>query len=176
MTEQTLSIFDLRDIVVPEPVGFWPPAAGVWILAGVTCIGFALLIWRGYAVWKSRAYRRTGLARLAQIEGQLTSPGSEVAALRELSDLLKRVALAVFPRKQVAPLYGENWLRFLERTCHGCTFSVGPGKLLISVTSAGQEALRVNADHGRELVDFARRWIKGHRVLKSQEARSQNSE
>ena len=101
MTEQTPSIFNLRDIVVPEPVGFWPPATGVWVLVGVACIGLALLIWRGYAFWKARAYRRAGLARLAKIEGQLVSPGSQVAALRELSILLKRVALAAFPREQV---------------------------------------------------------------------------
>jgi hypothetical protein len=176
MTEQTPSIFDLRDIVVPEPVGFWPPAAGVWVLVGVAGCALALLIWRGYLVWKSGAYRRAGLARLAQIEGQLASPGSEVAALRELSDLLKRVALAAFPRKQVAPLYGESWLRFLEHTCDSCTFTVGPGKLLNSVTSTGQEALHVNADHGRELIDFARRWIKGHHALKNPDVRNQNSE
>lgn len=176
MTEQTLSIFDLRDIVVPEPVGFWPPAAGVWVLVGVAGCALTLLIWRWYVVWKSGAYRRAALAYLTQIEGQLAAPGKESVALHELSVLLKRVALAAFPRKEVAPFYGENWLRFLDRTCGGCTFMTGPGRLLTEARFAVPSASHVNADDCKQLVKLANTWIKGHRILKNTDVRNQNSE
>ena len=163
MTNQTLSIFDLRDIMVPEEVGLWPPAPFVWVLLGAAGAGLAVLAWRGIALWKAGAYRWAGLACLAQIEGQLVIPGSEVAALHELSVLLKRVALAAFPRKEVAPLCGDNWLRFLDRTCKGSTFITGSGRLRAAATYAAPKASQVNADDCTQLVNLARTWIKGHR-------------
>ncbi len=167
MTEKALTIMDLRDIAVPEPVGFWTPAPGTWVILAVLVIILAVLIWRGVARWRSGAYRRAGLARLSQIEGQLVTPDRETVALHELSVLLKRVALAAFPRKQVAPLYGENWLRFLERTCEGCTFMTGPGHLLAVAMYAGPKVSLSNAEEGKQLVNLARTWIKDHRSPKT---------
>jgi hypothetical protein len=169
MTNQTLSILDLRDIIAPDPVNLWPPAPFVWVLLGVAGFGLTVLIWRAVALWRAGAYRRAGLAHLAQIEGQFAISGSEVAALQELSVLMKRVALAAFPRKQIAPLYGENWLRFLDSTCEGCTFMTGPGHLPAAVTYAVPKASQVNADDGKQLVNLARAWIKGHRTMQMTE-------
>lgn len=166
MTNKALSILDLRDIAVPEPVGLWPPAPFVWVLLSVAGVGLALLIWRGVARWRAGAYRRAGLVLLAQIEARWVTPGHDVVALQELSVLLKRVALAAFPRKQVAPLYGEDWLRFLDRTCEGCTFATGPGELLSAATYARSEGSRINTNDGNQLMRLARTWIKGHRLLK----------
>ncbi len=166
MAEKALTIMDLRDIVVPEPVGLWPPAPFVWVLLSVAGVGLALLIWRGVARWRAGAYRRAGLVLLTQIEARWVTPGHDVVALHELSVLLKRVALAAFPRKLVAPLYGEDWLRFLERTCEGCTFATGPGQLLAVFMSAGHKDSRLNPNEGKQLMRLARTWIKGHRPLK----------
>ena len=167
MTEQIPSIFDLRDIVVPEPMGFWPLAPGVWVLLGVAGWGLAILIWRRYALWRAGAYRRAGLACLAQIEGQLANPGSEAAVQHELSVLLKRVALAAFPRKQVAPLYGDSWLKFLDSTCEGCTFMNGPGHHLADAVYADSKVSPFNADDCKQLFNLTRIWIKGHRKPKT---------
>jgi hypothetical protein len=165
MHEQKLSIIDLRDIVIPEPVGLWPPALFVWVLLGAVCLGLALLIWRWVARWRAGAYRREGLARLSQIEGRLLSQGKEAAALADLSILLKRVALAAFPRKQVAPLYGEKWLEFLDSTCKDCKFSSGPGQLLIAATDTRIKEITVHSNDGKQLVRLAGVWIKRHQVI-----------
>ena len=165
MHEQKLSIMDLRDIVIPEPVGLWPPAPFVWVLLGAVCLGLALLIWRWVARWRAGAYRREGLARLSQIEGRLLSQGKEAAALADLSILLKRVALAAFPRKQVAPLYGEKWLEFLDGTCKDCTFSSGPGQLLSAATDTRIEEITVHSNDGKQLVRLAGVWIKRHQAI-----------
>ena len=168
MTEKTLSILDLRDIVAPAPVGLWPPAPFVWVLLVTAGGGLAFLIWRGVLRWRAEAYRREGLERLTQIEGQLDNRGSELTVLNELSVLLKRVALAAFPRKKVASLYGESWLKFLESTCQGCIFMTGPGHLLADVTVAAPDTIQMNSDDGTQLVNLTRKWIKGHRSPKSE--------
>lgn len=167
MTNQDLSILDLRDIVVPEPIGIWPPAPFVWVLLGVAGFGLVVLIWRGYASWKSRAYRRAGLRRLKHIEAQFVSPGRKNVAVHELSVLLKRVALAGFSRKQVAPLYGKTWLNFLEQTCESCSFKTSSGHLLSVAAYALPKDSQIKDDDCKKLVHIARTWIKGHRLLKT---------
>ena len=104
MSAQQLSILDLRDIVMPAPAGPWPPVPFVWVLLGAVCFGLAVLIWRIIVRRRAGAYRRQGLARLSQMEPRLLTKGEEAAALADLSVLLKRVALAAFPRRQVASL------------------------------------------------------------------------
>ena len=167
MSEQTLSILDLRDIAIPDAVGIWPPAPFVWVLLGAVCLGLAALIWQGIARWRAGAYRREGLARLSQIEEKFLSKGEEIAALAELSVLLKRVALARFPRKQVAPLCGEKWLKFLDSTCKGGKFSSGPGQLLMAATDSRVEELTIHSDDARQLVRLAGIWIKTHQGKKT---------
>jgi len=163
MKENALSILDLRDIVIPTPASIWPPAPFVWILLGMAGIGLAVLIWRGIVNWKAEAYRREGIACLDQIEKRFMMPGSEMAALKELSLLLKRVALAVFERKTVAALFGEEWLRFLDQTCGKCSFSAGSGHLLTIAMSSGGEASLPDNKEAEQLIHQARNWIKGHR-------------
>lgn len=167
MKENALSILDLRDIVVPAPAALWPPAPFIWILLGAAGVGLAIFIWRGVARWRAGAYRREGLARLARIEKRFMTPGRETAALKELSVLLKRVALAAFPRKAVAALYGQDWLRFLDQTCQGCTFSTGPGHLLAVAMSSDSDVSLPNTSEAKQLVSQARSWIKGHRREKT---------
>jgi hypothetical protein len=171
MTNNALSILDLRDIVIPDPVGLWPPAPFVWVLIGAAGVGLAVSIGYGYALWKAGAYRREGLAHLKQIEERFMTSGREIVALHELSILLKRVALVAFPRKQVAPLYGEKWLRFLDRTCEGCTFVTGPGHLLTAGIYAGEKVSQVSGDDCKQLVTLTRTWIKKHRSSKDHNAK-----
>ena len=163
MAEQTLSILDLRDIVIPEPVGLWPPAPFVWMFFGALCLGLAALIWRWVARWRAGAYRREGLAFLSQIEGRLSAQGGEAAALSDLSILLKRVALAAFPRRQVASLCGENWLKFLDSSCQDVHFTGSPGRLLASAMTATPDTIQISTDDCIKLVALTRAWIKNHR-------------
>jgi len=72
----------------------------------------------------------------------------------DVSVVLKRVALAVFPRDQVASLYGDDWAAFLHKTCPRSYF-----KALVSSNS--------NAEPGEDLVELASIWIRHHRVPKS---------
>ena len=155
---------DLRDITLPEPVGFWPPAPFAWILLGLFCIGLLYHIWKAILRWKAEAYRREGLARLSRIEAQFSKAGKKDFALQELSVLLKRVALAAFPRRKVAPLYGREWLLFLDETCSGCTFSKGPGQWLLSPDGTETKGRTTLSGDTPALLGLSRTWIKEHRI------------
>lgn len=142
MNGQAGSLKDLRDIAVPEPPPLWPPAPGVWVLLIVSAaVLLALFLWWRRARAQS-AYRRAGLSLLA---GARTT--------RDIDVILKRVALAVFPRPQVAPLYGDDWVGFLEATCSQARFAA-----LVKADPS--------AEASPELRQVAGTWIRHHHVTK----------
>lgn len=140
MDSDQYNLNNLRDIVIPDPPPFWPPAPGVWVALGIVVVMVLLVGWRLHAVRKRNAYRKSGLLLLRSAE-----------TAHDVSVVVKRVALAVFPREQVASLYGEGWVAFLHRTCPRSYFAA----LVTSDASA-------KADE--ELVELAGIWIRHHRV------------
>ena len=74
-----------------------------------------LLITAAWFITQARrrnAYRRAGLTLL-----------QSATTAYEINVVLKRVALAVFPREQVAALHGEDWIQFMRSTCPGELFA-----------------------------------------------------
>lgn len=134
---------------IPEPaaVSLWPQtAAWGWI-------GFLLLL---LAAWwlrrrlqqrRANAYRRAALAEIAASDRDPV----------KIAAILRRTALAAFPRAQVAGLHGEDWLQFLDRSYGGEDFCNGPGRVLASIPySKKLDAL--------DLEPLAVEWIKRHRA------------
>lgn len=136
----------LRPLHLPDAVGWWPPAPGWWLLAGLLLLlGVALLWWR-----RRSALRRTALAELQRLQREQPDDARLVVALNLL---LRRVALARFPRVQVAALSGDSWLQFLE--LHASGFVNGPGRVLAS--GPYQPDCIFNRS---ELLALARQWIR----------------
>ena len=140
MDENQYSLSNLRDIVIPDAPPFWPPATGAWVALGMVAAILLLVAWRLHTVRNRNAYRKAGVTLL----------GSAATAY-DVSVVLKRVALAVFPREQVASLYGDDWAAFLHKTCPRSYF-----KPLVSSDPG--------AKPNEELVELASTWIQHHRV------------
>ena len=140
MDTDPYSLSNLRDIVVPDPPPLWPPAPGVWVALGVVLLAIVLAGWWWRTVRRRNAHRTAGLLLLA-----------EARTAHDVSVTMKRVALSVFPREQVASLYGEDWAAFLHSTCPQQDFAQ------LAATDAGAEA-------SREIVGLATTWIRNHRL------------
>ena len=127
-SQEMLSLDNLNDIVIPDAPAWWPPAPGFWVLC--TFLGVVLLIigYRFYLRWKHNRYRRAGLLLLEHASTE-----------HEVSVVLKRVALAAYPREQVASLYGSEWLDFLSQTWPRATFPEGFAR---DQSSAASQVLR----------------------------------
>ena len=109
----------LRDIHVPDPPGLWPPAPGWIAIAGlVTAAGVAAGI-VAMRRWRAGRVRREALASLRSLRARHRAGAPEGEVAMELSMLVRRVALARRPRKEVAGLTGEGWIAWLESTLPG---------------------------------------------------------
>lgn len=121
----------LRAYHLPEPPSWWPPAPGWWVLAALIVLGALLVL-----LYLRRRRRCRGAARQAMYELQQLRRGwrqhaDGAASARALSRLLRRFAMAAFPRRDVAALTGERWLRFLDQQGGQGRFVDGPGRWLI---------------------------------------------
>lgn len=146
----------LVDIPLPPEVTLWPQTWPSRILLAVVVAG---LVWAAlWAVrrWRVNRYRREALSELKRIEaGAATSTPRELSAA--LAALVRRTAVAAFPRELVAPLTGAAWLSFLDRTDGGRAFSEGPGRALEMSAYRPTPAIESG-----ELINAVRSWIKLH--------------
>jgi len=159
------SLAGLHDIVLPESVR-WMPATTAWyVLAAAVLIALAVVVFLAMRRYEANRYRREALARMEAISEALAVPAQRDAALSQLPQLTKQVALAFSRRDEVAALSGDAWLRFLDESYEGDRFSAGPGRLLpaIAYGSPSSRAAIPETDVG-ELTALLRAWIKGHHV------------
>ena len=122
----------LRGLHLPVEPGWWPPGPAWWIAALVVA---ALIIFAVIVIARRRDARRWQLAALSEwrsIKGiGLNNPGERIEVVQACSRLLRRVALALFPRLDVAGLTGERWLMQLDNLGQTSAFSNGVGRLLV---------------------------------------------
>ncbi len=121
----------LRDIHLPEPPQWWPPAPGWWIL---TALALGLLTWGAVRLW--RRWRRFRPARAArQLHRQLTLElldGSitPTAWLHRTNETLKRLAVHGLGHCETISAWGDDWLRYLDGRYGEPAFSRGAGRCL----------------------------------------------
>jgi hypothetical protein len=146
------SLIGLLDQLVepPEPpsVAMTPQTWGWAVLAALLALALAWIAWRAWRHWRANAYRRAALAALA-------SAGDDPVAI---ADILRRTALAAWPRERVAGLTGRDWLRFLDATGGDGAFADGPGAALADAPYRDELALVPG------LGAIAARWVRRHQV------------
>lgn len=145
----------LRDIQLPPEIGWWPPAPGWWLVSLLLLGALALLVWWGLRRHRRQRPLREALALLAKIERdyQQHQDGSRLA--QELSALLKRVALSLKGRDQVAAVGGERFLVLLDDLAGRKLFQSELGWSFLAAN------YRPGADvDGVALIQLGRRWLR----------------
>ena len=158
------SLTNLRDIVEPAAVTWWPPAPGMVLVAVLVLLWAIVAVFLWSRRWQNNAYRRSALHDLAAIEEQVRSPLTRTAGIRQLSVLLKRVALAAYPRAEVASLTGNKWIAFLDQHISGDLFIKGPGQVLTAAVTEPNPGADLTDSDCDGMIQAVRRWITGHRM------------
>ena len=136
----------LRGLHLPEPVGWWPPAPGWWVLMAVLAIGCGFLVraWLGRRAHS--AARRRALQQLEESRSAYAYHGNPVVLGAEVSELLRRTMLAYVPRSEVAGLTGDAWLAWLDRDLDTPRFREGAGRNLLDLPYRNPETLAADVD------------------------------
>lgn len=119
----------LKDIHLPEPIGFWPPSIALILVASFIALG---LLFLGYKFYKNRQKNTPlteALALLEKYRQQYHANKNRAQIAAEISILLKRVALVYYP--QAVTLTAQKWLDFLDSTATDVDFNKISQLLLI---------------------------------------------
>jgi len=130
MDENTLP---LRDLHLPEAIGWWPLAPGWWVVLAIAAAGLGYISWRLYKRWQFHAPRRYALRELARFEAEYLEHRNPAMLGKQLSELLRRGVLAYAPRAEVAGLTGEAWLAWLDEGMPLPYFHTEGGKSLLNL-------------------------------------------
>ena len=154
------SLQNLHDIVVPDPVSWWPPAAGWFVLGALLLIALLLIAIQAITWYKANRYRREGQKQLSKVRNW--SHQRRADAIAQADQLLKRVALAGWPRESVAELSGKRWLNFLNRTGGGNLMTDQQARVLLDIMYSRNIGEQLSAAEVDELFDLADLWIRTH--------------
>jgi len=144
----------LKDIHLPKPIGAWPLAYG-WY--GLMLLVFLSAIGVSYFIFKRRKYARPkkqALELLSTYKQHYEKEKNTQVTSARISELLRRVALVYFPRKEVASLHGEAWIHFLNQTSKKVDFKPVQGMLLDSPFKTSEKI------DLQPLILRAEQWIK----------------
>jgi len=149
----------LRDVHLPDAVTLWPPAPGWWlILGGMLALALGVHL---HLRARRRNLKRAAVRELDGIEASFRSSGDVARLALSLATLLRRVAIARFPRRDVASLHGRDWSRFLVRTSGDRGLKVEMVHDLSLAVYAGPSA-ETEASHVEAWTTAARNWIRGN--------------
>lgn len=157
-----VSLQNLNDIALPEAVAWWPLANGWYYLIVLVLI---ILTWSSYLWikrWINNRYRRTALSQLQVLVSDIHDPEKRATGLRQLPILLKRTALSVYPRTQLASLTGKEWHDFLNSKVSKPSFSRTASALLDEVSYSVGNLDSMNDQASGELIAACRNWLQHH--------------
>ena len=123
----------LRDLHLPDPIGWWPLAPGWWFVIALAVLGVAWLLRRAWQTRQFNAPRRYAKRTLVTLEADYLVHRNPVVLGRQLSELLRRGMLAYAPRHEVAGLTGESWLAWLDKDLPVPYFHTEGGKSLLQL-------------------------------------------
>ena len=145
---------ELKDIHLPEITGWWPPAIGWWLLLVLSLVLLLLVL---LAIRKRRermAPYRAAMKEFDRITVDYRTHNDSIKLSQQLSILLRRIAISIMPRSEVAGLTGEMWLEYLDKLSGKTILCSDTGRQLLQAPY--RKGVAVDGD---ALLATCRQWI-----------------
>ncbi len=163
---------ELRDIHLPEAIGWWPVAPGWWLLLALIIIFIAALFY--YLRWRKNQKNRPVVFSTQQVmqaaqlefsaieqvhtEAENKSDDHMRLIVADISQLLRRSAVQLnHSPGAVAGLTGDAWLSWLDERWDRDDFSQGAGRILIDAPYRNDFS---HADDLDDLLSLCRAWLE----------------
>lgn len=144
----------LKDIHLPEVIGWWPPAMGWWLLLLLVLVVFLLVLMSIRKRRQRLAPYRAAIKEFDRISMDYSRQRDASELSQQLSILLRRIAISVMPRKEVAGLTGELWLEYLDRLSGQTILRSDTGRQLLQAPYRAGMAV-----DGDALLAICKQWI-----------------
>lgn len=155
LAQQLAAQLPLKAEHLPPEIGAWPPAPGWWLLALLVLV-LVVLGWRRWQRYRNHPVT-AALKELKRIEQDPDCADCTRQALA-CSILLRRTAISLYPRAEVAALTGQPWLDFLCETSVKRPMGHKEAQALI------RASYQLGATYNTEAVlQWLRRWLKAQR-------------
>jgi len=150
----------LRDIHLPAPVSWWPPAPGWWLLVSILIGLVVFIVW-----WHRRRLRfrnaPSTLARgeLERLRAGWAEHGESQRLIGDVSTWLRRSAMSLSTRQQAAKLTGMQWRVFLDELAGEAIFDDDAGRMITEAPYRAAGNAPDPAD-GERLLASCERWLR----------------
>jgi hypothetical protein len=145
----------LRDIHLPDPVSWWPPAIGWWLLAGAILLFIgAIIMWRRRREAQRNAPTAIAGLELARLRVGWVEHGDAQRFVNELSTWLRRAGMSISSRQQAASLTGADWSAFLDDIAGEPVFGTASAHLI-----AEAPYRRLASPDGEKMLALCERWL-----------------
>ncbi len=159
----------IRDIHLPDSVPWWPIAPGWWLLF-LLGLFFVLLVYqkriRQRRLQHRKLNQKTQLYQAQQLLEKLNKNTDNKQLIKEISVLLRRTAMSLYGREEIAGLTGKAWLQFLDDKGETNVFSEGAGRVLID-----QPYKKITRYERDELITITQQWL----TAQAQDGRGQST-
>ena len=148
----------LRDIHLPEPISWWPPAPGWWILALLLISALSYGLYRFFQWRNNNLYRRQALAELEN--SYACHKDDPTTFSHQVLALLRRTTRAAFPLKKLASASTDKLLEQISNSAIETGFHRELRQQLTSLPY--QSKAEFPTGFSDDLYRATRQWIKHH--------------
>jgi len=147
----------LKDLHLPDPINWFPPAIGWWLVIVLVPVLIAFSYWLYRRLTRKTALKSAKILLISIKNSRMDN----AQKLAELSALLRRVAISVAPRAQTAGLTGQAWLAFLDSSLIGSPFTKGAGQCLASAPYRPSAPSELEIS---QLISLCEDWLKAQKL------------
>ncbi|MFB9054595.1 DUF4381 domain-containing protein [Formosa undariae] len=149
---------DLGDVIEPSPVPFTFETLGWKIVFFLIAVLIALVGYKIYQNYKKKQYLRDAVAEIQKLKQQTEL--SSVELINSILFVLKDTAMQSFGRKEVAGLYGSDWVNFLDSKVNTSNFKTDEPVILDAVYK--HELQQTSAFNKEQFTNKSIHWIQHH--------------
>ena len=150
----------LRDIHLPETLGWWPPAIGWWLLAILLPLLCVLIFWIYRRITRKTAIKTAKKQLIAITKDHTLDDWNK---LIELSALIRRVVVSTSVRNETASLTGQRWLEYLDSSVNGSPFTSGAGRFLADAHYQKTPVAELDIS---SVISVCENWLKAQKIKK----------
>jgi hypothetical protein len=147
---------EFGDLIEPSPIEFSMNTIGWKISFGLLIIGLISFIFFKVIEYRRNKYRRMAMKEFLNGVSRLSNKNSELVNFSNL--ILKRLAIDIYGREEVANLYGLTWIQYLDSKSKLTRFEED----YTIINNATYNLAVVNDADCKRILTLTKKWIRTH--------------